>query len=85
MPLKLVMETPDPLRAYVEAYRAQMNFAVLEQYATRYIDKENPELPGILDCLSPALFVGFAELLVGYGGLQVMSRGGGGSEFDGAR
>jgi len=63
MPLKLMMETPNPLRTYVEAYRAQMSFASLKQYTESYMYKTDPKLPDMLDRLSPAQFVGFVELL----------------------
>jgi hypothetical protein len=79
MPLKLMMETPNPLRAYVEAYRAQMNFASLKQYTGSYGSymyyKTDPKLPDVLDRLSPAQFVGFVELLDHDGYLTASKRG----------
>jgi len=63
MPLKFMMETPNPLRAYVDAYRAQMSFASVKQYTESYTYKTDPKLPDTLDRLSSAQFVGFVELL----------------------
>ncbi|MFP3138279.1 MAG: hypothetical protein RXS42_08725 [Nitrososphaeria archaeon] len=75
MPLKLMMETPNPLRTYVEAYRAQMSFASLKQYTRSYMYKTDPKLPDMLDRLSPAQFVGFVELLDHGDRLSTLERG----------
>jgi len=58
--LKYLMETPNPLKEYIEAYKVQLNIAEFSQNLHLLT---NITAPGELDFISPYQFTGFVELV----------------------
>jgi len=62
IPLKLMMETPNPLKEYIEMYKVQLNFAELRSKNLSVIVMYTIA-PEEFDLISPYQFAGFVELV----------------------
>jgi len=58
--LKYLMETPDPLKEYIEVYEVQLNFT---EFRSKSLSLTNITTPGEYDLISPYQFTGFVELV----------------------